>query len=853
MNISKKISATILGALLLAGCGTTQLRSEGPSNPVGGELSKALTSSKEEVLARGLLPGADLSRDAFSQDGNWTVFCSQDASLVAGDTNGQSDVFLYNRPGNYVVRASLSADGAEANGPCWRASCSSDGRYVVFDSTASNLVPGDTNARSDVFRKDLQTGAVVLVSSSTSGVSNGVSDQAVISNDGRYVAFRSSATNLVANDNNRAADIFLRDVQTGTTTVVSVGANRASANPSISGDGRYVSFDTTSTNLITPQGSPGSGRSNVFILDLQTNGLQWSSGTSTGQEGAGQSHSGHLARDGSVVAFVSSSQLTSAGSTLEQIYVRPVSFAGSTTLVSKAQDGTPANGACRVPVATANGGHVAYLTRATNLFPGKTDSNFDAVLTERGPDLTTRTSNPNGANDASVEQLAVFKSPFISNPVTAFRSLASTITSGDVDGDDDIFLDRRDAGLLSISPLSISDRQTHRIQRQAETGTSIDGLANSPAASSTTGRYVAFTTSLALVLSDVNSLSDVYVLDRATGQYDLVSTSTGGQQGNQNSFSQSISGDGRFVVFESFATNLVSGATSGNKTVYLRDRQLGQTTLACKNTSGVQANSSSYWPRISRDGEVITYSTAASDIVSNDTNAKVDVFAYHRTTNFTYRVSVSSTGVQANNHSQLSSISADGRYIAYESTATNLAGADTNGKSDIYVTDRQTGIRSRVSLDGSGNQLASDSILCDISSDGQKVSYATLTAAPQYYWVRDLNTGLVRRTQLSWAETCGIADLSDDGSKIAYGSNNQSNVGGGPSRNFSAVVEDLPSSTFTLVESWNAPRTDLNSQFVAATLAGDASIAFFFSNSQELVPEFARTATAGLFGYRLSP
>jgi hypothetical protein len=267
----------------------------------------------------------------------------------------------------------------------------------------------------------------------------------------------------------------------------------------------------------------------------------------------------------------------------------------------------------------------------------------------------------------------------------------------------------------------------------------------------------------------------------------------------------------------------------------------------------VQANSSSYWPRISRDGEVITYSTAASDIVSNDTNAKVDVFAYHRTTNFTYRVSVSSTGVQANNHSQLSSISADGRYIAYESTATNLAGADTNGKSDIYVTDRQTGIRSRVSLDGSGNQLASDSILCDISSDGQKVSYATLTAAPQYYWVRDLNTGLVRRTQLSWAETCGIADLSDDGSKIAYGSNNQSNVGGGPSRNFSAVVEDLPSSTFTLVESWNAPRTDLNSQFVAATLAGDASIAFFFSNSQELVPEFARTATAGLFGYRLSP
>src|SRR5262249_27327165 len=147
-----------------------------------------------------------------------------------------------------VVRASTDSTGNQANGGSFFPSLSGDGRYVAFWSRASNLVPGDTNSREDVFVKDLWTGAVVRASPTAGGSqANGGSDTPALSADGRYVAFRSGASNLVPGDTNGAADIFVKDLWTGAVVRASTAAGGSQANngslpPALSADGRYVAF-----------------------------------------------------------------------------------------------------------------------------------------------------------------------------------------------------------------------------------------------------------------------------------------------------------------------------------------------------------------------------------------------------------------------------------------------------------------------------------------------------------------------------------------------------------------------------------------------------------------------------------
>src|SRR5262249_22544698 len=158
-------------------------------------------------------------------------------------------------PGS-TTRVSTATGGGQGNGRSFVPTISADGRYVAFYSDASNLVSGDTNGARDVFVRDLQTGETTRVSVSSSGAeADGDSFAPALSADGRYVAFASAATNLVAGDTNDANDVFVRDRQTNTTTRVSVGhegsqANGGSDQPSLSGDGRLVAFTSTASNVV---------------------------------------------------------------------------------------------------------------------------------------------------------------------------------------------------------------------------------------------------------------------------------------------------------------------------------------------------------------------------------------------------------------------------------------------------------------------------------------------------------------------------------------------------------------------------------------------------------------------------
>ncbi|NIX76636.1 PD40 domain-containing protein [Microvirga terricola] len=205
-----------------------------------------------------------------SADGRYVVFVSDAGNLVDGDTNGTSDIFRKDLLTGVITRVSTAGDGAQANAQSYNADVSADGRYVVFDSRAGNLVADDTNGAADVFRKDLLTGAITRISTAGDGAEgNAGSSFAQISADGRYVVFESDASNLVAGDTNGTTDIFRKDLLTGAITRVSTAGDGAQANDlsydaQVSADGRYVVFESDASNLVAGDTNV---RSDIFRVD----------------------------------------------------------------------------------------------------------------------------------------------------------------------------------------------------------------------------------------------------------------------------------------------------------------------------------------------------------------------------------------------------------------------------------------------------------------------------------------------------------------------------------------------------------------------------------------------------------
>jgi hypothetical protein len=398
--------------------------------------------------------------------------------------------------------ASISTAGEQGNSFSFNSSISAYGRFVVFYSEASNLVSGDTNGEWDVFVRDRQTGETERVSvSSTGEEGDAVSQQAAISADGRYIAFESYATNLVNGDTNGARDIFVHDRQAGTTERISVSstgeqANSYSSKPAISADGRFVAFDSNATNLVE---GDTNGTLDVFVFDRQTGVTERVSVNSSSEQGDDSSNS---------------------------------------------------------PAISGNGRYVAFRSDATNM---------------------------------------------ISN--------------------------------------------------------------------------------------DTNFFPDVFVHDRQTGVTERVSVSSTGEEGDHFSYGVSISADGRYVAFGSSSTNLVipEDVNEYLADIFVHDRQTDETVRVSVSSVGEKGDADSDDPAISADGRLVAFSSAATNLVSGDTNGEQDIFVHNLLTGETERVSVSSIGEQGNDYSVDPSISANGSIVVFESQATNLVSGDINGTQDVFA------------------------------------------------------------------------------------------------------------------------------------------------------------------------
>ena len=297
----------------------------------------------------------------------------------------------------------------------------------------------------------------------------------------------------------------------------------------------------------------------------------------------------------------------------------------------------------------------------------------------------------------------------------AFTSEATNLVPGDTNVSPDVFVHDRSNGV------------TERVSVDS-TGVQGNSISASPSISAD-GRYVAFGSGATnLVAGDTNLKDDVFVHDRVAGTTELVSLDSTGVQGNGMSLAPSISADGRYVAFWSFASNLVPGDTNATYDVFVHDRVTGATERASVGSAGAQGNSGSYDPSISAGGRCAPVMAYASYLVPGDTNATRDVFVHDRVTGTTERVSVDSAGAQGNNSSDWPSISADGRYVAFDSWASNLVPGDANATDDIFVRDRVTGVTERVSVDSAGAEGNTGGDRPSISADGRYVSFHSVAS-----------------------------------------------------------------------------------------------------------------------------
>ncbi len=406
-------------------------------------------------------------------------------------------------PGS-TTRISVDSSGQQANLRSSLSAISANGRFVVFTSSATNLVPNDTNGVDDIFLRDLQLGITTRVSVASDGTqANAASSYPAISADGRFIAFSSRAVNLAIGDTNTSNDVFLHDSQLGTTIRVSVPIQTWGVGDSmwatISADGRYVAFQSMNNSLVPD-------------------------------------YMGMSA----------------------EIYVRDV-WLGTTRLASVAANGGWSDGFSNYPALSADGRYLVFVSAATNLVAGDTNTKSDLFLRDLQLGTTTRIS------------------------------VGSSGEQGYGDS----------GGTSSIS---------------------------------TNGRYVAFLSFAPnLVPDDTNGACDVFIRDTQLGTTTRISVDSQGNQSNELPDSTpllSMSNDGRYVVFDSQATNLVPGDTNTGYDIFLRDTQTGTTKRISVASDGAEANGdSAALPfSLTAEGRYVIFLSSATNLIANDTNAAPDIF-----------------------------------------------------------------------------------------------------------------------------------------------------------------------------------------------------------------------------------
>ena len=404
----------------------------------------------------------------------------------------------------------------------------------------------------------------------------------------------------------------------------------------------------------------------------------------SGEQADFESEDAVMSANGRFVAFSTRAKLAdAAGAGFRNLYVRDRKK-GRTALISVTPSGAFAF--AETPSISANGRFVAFASFSSRiLVEGDGDRGEDIYLHDRKKGKTVRVSRElNGPPAQSPEWSALLPSISGNGRFIAFVS------------DSDALVENDDNDMFDVFLYDIRKGTTTLVSRGVDgTGANDDACSEignrcAPPSLSKNGRFVVFISDASnLVEGDTNGTADVFLFDRKTETTSRVSVGVGGEESNGRSFVARISANGRFVAFGSVATNLVLDDTNGTRDIFVRDLKKGTTTIVSVASSGEQSDRLSRLPSISANGRFIAFSSFAGNLVDGDTQSGVEVYVHDRKKGRTTKVSVDASGADGDLPSDRASISANGRFVSFESSATNLVEGDANGETDIFVRDRK--------------------------------------------------------------------------------------------------------------------------------------------------------------------
>lgn len=801
---------------------------------LGGSLPIELVS-RTDIPAHIEADGSAIGPGDVSASGRFVVFASTASNLVDGDRNGIADLFVHDLDTGATERVNVASDGSETDGSAYfRAGVSDDGRYVVFSSADATLVTEPTFGREQVYRRDRVAGTTQLLSRGSNGLAGDFSStmgnisadgrysvfyssanlnsmptgypqvyrhDAVsntlelvsatpaatpgshmswnpqVSDDGRYVVFLSFATDLVAGDTNARMDLFLRDMQLGTTQRASVSSDGSqvmdlgsieyflscSVNL-VSGDGRYVVFateaaaDPTDTN----------GAPDIYRFDRVAGTTQRISHTVGTVAPYINNLCPTISADGERIAWWSHAGYYMLGTSA--LYLRDL---GAGTLRPLLTHAMPNPLFVDSMLALPGDGRGLFFTssilmpggRYSQLYRFDTDSNLLARLggspaSAFGPfanDHSNDTMQPVGVGGASASADGRF---------IAFASLASNLVVADTNSVADIFL---------------RDRMTGTTQRiSARSDGSQSNCASEAPSIDPDGRYTVFTSCGALAAPAAGTQREVYRYDRITAGIELISVGPAGQRANGDSYDTHLSNDGRIVGFASCATDLLAGATTSCQ-AFARDMLAGTTQLISRNAASQPADRPVRGVRVTGSGQYVLFNSAATNLVAGDTNNQFDVFAHDRAGQITQRVSIASDGSQGNSGAFLGNASWSGRQIVFTSTATNLAPGTTTARNRIYLRDLDALATSLIAVPGDTNKsgkwpsLSADGTRVVFVNDGANSGMSSFNdSGRDKLYLFDQPSGSYRA--LTWFERAGSDTFTNtprftaDGTKIVFDS-----------------------------------------------------------------------------------
>jgi Tol biopolymer transport system component len=705
------------------------------------------------------------------------------------------------------------------------------------------------------------TSLISIAQNVPGGKGNGFSGSVSPSADGRYIAFSTSANNLVADDTSTDEDVYVRDTVAETTTLITPGDGpdpAGGAQPSISDDGQRIAF--MSFEDLTADDT--NNESDVYVYDFDTEVITLVSRPSgTGPAPPERSNSPAISGDGATIAFVSvDNTLDPANDSdtdprtffSQDVFVRELNT-NTTELVSRSA-ATDGNFASWRPSIDEDGSRVSFDTQADNLDAADTDGELDVFLRNRTTGTLTLVSRADGAAGAKANDETVGSALSGDGSEVAFVSDATNLVNADTDATRDVY----------VRDLAADD--TELISRASGgSGAKANKIAQL-ATISADGTQVAFISpadNLHPDQPDVTTQNQAYVRDRATNTTRLESRAdgVGGPIADTDVGEASISADGSALALASRATNLDPADADTIQDAFVREMGAGETVLVSQSPvePPVNANGESRDPAISADGRYVAFSSMATNIDPDATNNRSDVFVRDTETGLTVLASRDgASGPEGDDSSVNPSISADGRYVAFESEAENLVAADGDGQPDIFVRDLVANTTTLASRDDGDANAGGFPAEPSISGDGMRIAFDVDIAyhpdddnGLNDVYVRDLAAGQTLRVSRPDGVTAAdgdgdsrVPDISADGSAVAFEST-ADNLTGDPTSAFQqAFVRRIDDDQTILVSRADGAGGALADRDVREpAISGDGSVVAFQSDSTNLDPDKTSTTT----------